>query len=136
MKKYQENAGATLIEVMGAILIFMIGIAALLGVFYGSQAMSQRANYAYAAYNIAKNHIEDLRSFSFTDLAVANETSSVVDQNGVDDPAGQYLRTTTVTTSYNGDANLTELDVQVWYVIRGVQSPNPVELTTVIFQNG
>ena len=134
--RISSSRGATLIEVMGTILVFMIGISALLGVFYASGAMAKRAQYAYTAYNIAKNHIEDLRAFSFADLAVANESLSVVDQNGVDDPSGQYIRTTTITTNYNSDAGLTQVDVQVWYVIRGVQSQNPVQLTTVIFQNG
>ena len=134
--KITNSKGATLIEVMGTIMVFMIGISALLGVFYASGAMAKRAQYAYTAYNIAKNHVEDLRAFSFSDLAVANETASVVDQNGVDDPTGQYIRTTTITTSYNSDASLTKIDVQVWYVLRGVQSQTPMQLTTVIFQNG
>ena len=135
-RKLASSSGTTLIEVMGAVLIFMIGIAALLGVFYGSVGMAKRAEYAYTAYNIAKNHMEDLRAFSFTDLAVASETASVVDQNGVDDLSGQYIRTTTITTSYNSDASLTKVDVQVWYVLGGVQSQSPTQLTTVIFQNG
>ncbi len=135
-KKMLNNKGATLVEVLGTIFVFMIGISALLGVFYASTAMANRAQYAYAAYNIAKNHIEDLRAFSFTDLTVANETASVVDKNGVDDPSGQYVRTTTITTSYNSDPSLTKIDVQVWYVVRGVQSQTPMQLTTVIFQNG
>ena len=134
--KIINDKGATLIEVMGAVLVFMIGISALLGVFYASGAMAKRAQYAYTAYNIAKNHIEDLRAFSFNDLAVANEAASVVDQNGVNDPSGQYIRTTTITTSYNSDANLTKIDVQVWYVLRGIQSQTPMQLTTVVFLNG
>lgn len=137
MHKRLSNArGSTLIEVMGTVMIFMIGISALLGVFYASGTMAKRAQYAYTAFNIAKNHTEDLRAYSFSDLAVANETLSVVDQNGVSDPGGEYLRTTAVTTNYNLDSNLTQIDVQVWYVIRGIRSQSPMQLTTVIFQNG
>lgn len=137
MHKRLSNArGSTLIEVMGTVMIFMIGISALLGVFYASAGMAKRAEYAYTAYNIAKNHVEDLKAYSYTDLAVANETSSVVDQNGVADPNGQYIRTTTITSNYSGDAALTQVDVKVWYVLRNVQSSSPMQLTTVIFQNG
>lgn len=135
-KILSNTGGSTLIEVMGAVLVFMIGISALLGVFYASAAMAKRAEYAYTAYNIAKNHVEDLKAFSFTDLAIANETASVVDENGVSDSNGEYIRTTAITTSYNSDASLTKIDVQVWYVLRGVQSQTPMQLTTVIFQNG
>ena len=134
--KLVNCSGTSLIELMGTILVFMIGISAVLGVFYASGTMAKRAQYAYNAYNIAKNHIEDLKAFSFSDLAVANETASAVDQNGVDDTTGQYIRTTTITTSYNSNSNLTEVDVKVWYVLRGVQSQNPMQLTTVVSQNG
>ena len=130
------ETGATLVEVIGTVLVFMIGISALLGVFYASVGMAKRAEYAYTAYNIAKNHVEDLKAFSFTDLAVANETASVVDQNGVADSDGEYIRTTTITSNYSGDAALTQVDVQVWYILSGVQSASPMQLTTVIFQNG
>ena len=131
-----NQKGATLVEVLGSVLVFMIGIAALLGVFYASVAVANRAQYAYTAYNIAKNHLEGLRSFSFSDLTVANETASVVDENGVADPDGQYIRTTTVTANYNGDSALTQIDVQVWYILRGVQSSSPIQVTSVIFQDG
>ena len=135
-RPFSNKRGSTLIEVMGTVLIFMVGIAALLGVFYASTGMAKRAQYAYTAYNIAKNHIEDLKAFTFTDLVVANETASIVDQNGVSDPNGQYIRTTAITPSYNSDAGLTKIDVQVWYVMRGVQSQTSTQLTTVIFQSG
>lgn len=128
--------GATLVEVLGAVLVFMIGIAALLGVFYSSVAMADRAQYSYTAYNIAKNRLESLRAFNFADLSVANETASLVDENGVADPDGKYSRMTTVTTSYNGDPSLTQIDVKVWYIRRGIQSPAPVQVTTVIYQSG
>ncbi|OIO37809.1 MAG: hypothetical protein AUJ71_04470 [Candidatus Omnitrophica bacterium CG1_02_49_16] len=128
--------GATLIEVMGAVLIFMIGIAALLGVFYASVGMAKRGQYVYTAYNIAKNHIEELKSYGFTNLADANETESVVDKNGVADASGEYIRTTTVTNPYNGDSSLTEIDVKVWYVLIGTRSTSPIEVTTAIFENG
>ena len=146
--KINDDKGATLIELMGTVLVFMIGISALLGVFYASSAMAKRAEHAYTAYNIAKNHIEDLKSFSFSDLTATNEDKSVVDENGVSAvglSSGLYVRTTTVTPSYNGDASLALVDVQVWYFLTqsdrqiflaGTTNPTPVEMTTVIFQNG
>ncbi len=147
LKRVSNNKGATLIEVMGTVLLFMVGISALLSVFFASTKMSTRAREAYAAYNIARGHIEDLKAYSFSDLAVATEVKSVVDQNGVDDPNnGLYVRSTTPQTSYNGDSNLTQITVQVWYFLNttDVQSflsgtltnPASVQMSTVIYQNG
>mgnify|MGYP001611877273 CR=1 FL=1 len=143
-KKLSSTTGATLIELMGAVLIFMIGIAALLGVFYSSVGMAKRAERAYTAYNLAKNHIEELKSYGFTDL-VEGEVTSVVDQNGAAYESGdKYIRTTTTTNCADAtpctgsliDSNLTEIDVKVWYVLRDVQSAGPMEATTLIFENG
>ena len=58
--KLMNSKGITLVETLGSILIFMIGIAALLDVFFSSVGMAQRAEHAYTAYNLAKNHLEEL----------------------------------------------------------------------------
>ena len=148
-----NNHGASLIEVMGSVVIFLIGISALLGVYFASTKMAKRAEHAYAAYNIAKSHIEDLKSYGFSDLAVANETKSVVDENGVaDEDNGLYVRSTLATTSYNGDSSLTQITVEVWpfltrYDLESslpslpspvANTPNPraTHVATVIYQNG
>lgn len=141
-----NNKGVTLIEVMGSVVVFMIGISALLGVYFASTKMAQRADHAYAAFNIAKSHIEDLKSYSFGDLVDANETKSVVDENGVADTSnGLYVRTTTATASYSSDANLTQITVNVWpfltrvdleQFLAGSTNPASTDITTVIYQNG
>jgi Tfp pilus assembly protein PilV len=131
---------------MGSVVVFMVGISALLGVYFASAKMAQRAEHAYAAFNIAKSHIEDLKSYSFGDLADANETRSIVDKNGVADlTAGLYVRSTTTTPSYNSDTNLTQITVNVWpfltrydleRFLAGTTNPTSTDITTVIYQNG
>ncbi len=128
--------GFSLVEVMASVLLFMIGISAILSVCIDSKKSAQRAEYAYNAYNIAKNHIETLRAMAFSDLASAAESGSDVDQDGVADLDGAYNRTTAVTTSYAGDANLTQLTVTVYYTFRGQQIAQPMQMTTVVFSNG
>jgi type II secretory pathway pseudopilin PulG len=118
---------------MISVLVFSILIVALLDVFSKSQLMSKREESVYTAYSLAKNHIEMLKSISFSDLSVAEETLTAVDGTGEPEPSGLYRRTTDITTSYTGDADLTQITVEVYYTIRGALSDNPMEMTTVVY---
>ena len=128
----RNNRGATLVEVMMAILIFMVGIEALLAVYTKSMQVAKRADQAYTAYNLAKNHLERLRALNYALLPSAVETSTAINNDGDPDPSGSFLRTTVVTSSYGGNALLTQVTVQVNYVFRGTQSASPMALTTII----
>jgi len=122
---------------MIAVTLFAIGIAALLGVFTQSVTLARRAEMAYTAFNLAKNHVERLKTTDFSSLADAGEASQIrINQDGESDANGTYLRTTTITTSYNSDPLLTRADVSVWYEFRGTQSPSAMEVTTVIYNGG
>ena len=134
MRKSQD--GFTIVEVMSAVLLFMIGITAIMSVCIDSKNAAQRAEYAYYAYNIAKNRIETLRSMAFSDLASGGESETLVDASGVSSLNGAYSRTTVVTNPYGGDANLTQLTVTVYYTFRGQQSAQPMQMTTVVFSGG
>lgn len=127
------SRGATLLEVMISVMIFSILIIALFDVFTQSQQMSKREELAYTAYNLAKNHVETLKSISFDDLAIADESLTAIDDTGEPDPAGLYRRTTETSPSYSGDPALTEITVDVYYMVRGVLSANPMEMTTVVY---
>ena len=129
----RSQKGLSLVENMVAVGLFLIGISAIMSVQIQGMTAGKRAAAAYTAYNIAKNHIENLKAFSFSDVASAAETNVSVDENGTPDPDGKYLRSTTVTTSYTGDANLTQVVVSVYYLIQNVQSAQPMQLTTVLY---
>ena len=126
--------GMTLVETMAATLLFAIVLTGILDLALGSMATGKRAEFAYSAYNIAKNHLETLRSMPYSTLANSSESNIYVDSNGTPDPDGNFIRTTDVTQNYNGDANLIELDVSVDYIFRGSASGHPTELSTVVFQ--
>ena len=132
LNRQRKIRGATLIELMGSVLVFMIGIAALIGVYLQSVTAARRADLFYISYNLAKNHVETLKTISFSNLSSAAEVSSPINQDGVPDLGGDFLRTTTVSTSYSGDANLTQVMVGIKYKMKGAWSVAPVELTTVI----
>ena len=136
MYKTINSSGATLVEVMVAVLVFAIGITSLLAVCVQGMSTARRTEAAYTAYNLAKNHLETLKSMSFNDLGSANETSIVLDASGVADPDGFYTRSTAITTNYQGDANLVQVETTVYYTVKGRQSAAPFEMTTVIYKNG
>ena len=131
-----NNKGCTLVELLTSIAVFAIGATSLLGVCTQSMSMARRAEMAYTAYNLAKNHLETLASVPFTDLASSSEVSTVLDESGVPDLSGQYIRNTEITSNYQGDANLIRAKVTVAYNMRGTASRNPMEMTSVIYRNG
>ena len=133
LKLFRSEKGLSLVENMMAIGLFLIGISAILSVQIQGMNAGKRAAYAYTAYNIAKNHIENLKSFSFSDVASATENSVYVDENGTPDTDGKFIRSTSVSASYLGDANLTQVVVSVYYVIKNVQSTQPMQLTTILY---
>lgn len=128
--------GATLIEVMIAVFIFLIGMASLLSVLTQSMKAGKRAEHVYAAYSLAKNHMERLKSMDFASLATAAETNLAINAEGSPDPSGLYIRSTSVSTGYTGNTNLTVVVVSVDYLMNGVQSAAPAQIHSVIYNTG
>lgn len=127
-----NDKGITLVEVMASVLVFMVGVMAMMAVFTASLRMSKQSTYVYKAHNLAKEHIETLKAVDFTLVATAGEADTIVDENGNADPAGEYRRTTVVTTPYNGHADLAMVTVSVNYTSRGAINPTPMQMTTLI----
>ena len=130
--KRSSQKGTTLIELIGSILIFLIGIQALLQVYSQSMRMGKRADYAYTAHNLAKNHMERLKTLDFSLLPSSAETSTAVNGDGDPDPEGSFIRTTLISPNYGGSVLLTQATVQVSYVVQGQQSASPMQISTVI----
>ncbi len=127
-------SGMTLVETMVAILVFGLLLGGMMNITVASITAGKRAEFAYNAYNLAKNHIETLKALPFSSLTNAAETDTYLDNAGVPDDEGNFKRTTTVTTNYTGDANLVQVQVQVDYRIKGAFANKPTTLTSVIFQ--
>src|SRR3989338_6032188 len=130
--KLKNSKGVTLVEVMMAIFIFVFGIQGLLGVYLQSMQVGKKADYTYTAYNMAKNHIERLKTLNYALLPSAAETSTIINNDGDPDPNGSFIRTTTVTPNFGGNALLTQVTVQVNYVFRGTQGASPTQFATII----
>lgn len=132
-KRTRKNQkGVTLIELMMAVGLFLIGMQALLSINAQGIVEAKRAEYVYTAYNLAKNHLERLKAGAFTDLATANETSTQINADGDPDASGQFYRTTAAAI-YNGNANLMQVTVSVYYTLKGVQSARPMQISDVIY---
>lgn len=132
MKKEDKGKGTTLIEVIGAIFVFSISLQALIAVYIQSIQVGKRLDCAYTAYNLAKNRIEVLRSLNYTLLPSSAEDATIVNSDGNPDQNGAFIRSTTITSNYGGSALLTQAKVSVSYMLKGVKSSNPMEITTVL----
>lgn len=133
--KVRDSRGATLIEIMICVVLFVAGMAGLLDVAMQSKTMSKRAEYSYTAHNLAKNHIDRLRRYTFSNLANASDSGTILTASDTEDPTGPFTRTTTISTNYNGDANTTMATVTVTYTIRGVQNASQCQLSYIFFNN-
>lgn len=129
----RSEAGDSLLELALAVAIFALSLTMLLGVATHSRQSAVRASYAYKAHLLAKSHIERLKAYSFVQLPDAVEADTAVNEAGEEDAAGDYSRTTEVTTSYAGDPALTQVKVSVTYRIRGQDSAQPMEITEVLY---
>ena len=134
--KICENRGATLIEIMIAVAVFSIAMVGLLDVTAQCVTMGKRAEFAYTAYNLAKNHIERLKALDFASLASAAETGMVINADGDPDTSGLFARSTAVTTSYSNNANLTLVIVSVTYTMKGIQSAAPMQVRYLFYNGG
>jgi prepilin-type N-terminal cleavage/methylation domain-containing protein len=133
MRQGKGTEGFTLMEVVISIALMAIIMTSVVGVMVKGRQASASADYVYTAYNIAKNHIETLRTMSFAELSLANETDTMLNEDGVPDPEGMFKRTTIVTTNYTGNANLAKVDVKATYTAQGKTPAQPIQLTTVVY---
>ena len=134
LKMINNNKGVTLVETMAAILVFGLVSIGMLDVCAQSILMGKRSELSYVANNLAKNHLETLKSMSFSSLSIADETDTLLDDAGVPSEDGRFKRNTTVTTNYSGDADLVQVTVTVDYMVKGVFAGKPASMSSVIFQ--
>lgn len=134
MRLKRNFKGVTLVETMVSILLFLLVGASILNICLQASLTGKRSQEAFVAFNLAKSRIEEMKNFPFSSLSSAAETDTAVNESGVADPSGTYLRTTTVSTSYTGDASLTQVSVSVKYEVKGQLLATPTTLTTVISQ--
>jgi prepilin-type N-terminal cleavage/methylation domain-containing protein len=98
--------GFTVLEVMIALTILLIGIAGLLSMQLASIRATAFSRHATEASTLAEDKMEALRTVPTTSLVGGNDQ---VDARGVLDSAGLFKRVWTVTGS--GTDNIVSIDV-------------------------
>ena len=71
MKRKKDNAGMTLLEVIIAVSIFSIAAIVLLQSFVTSGRINRKSNLYLEATSTAQNIMEEIKSKSFADVALA-----------------------------------------------------------------
>lgn len=134
MKNHLFKKGMTLVEIVVSLALVALSIGGILSVLIQSANLAQSVDYAYIAADLAKNRIEWVREIrrdmGYDALPGAAETDTVIDRNGVADSNGDFMRTTLVNASYG--TYLTKVTVKVIYKKKGVFTPVPTEIVTLI----
>lgn len=106
--------GFTLIEVLIALLVLMVGMAGILSLQLTSMKATSFSRHATEASSLAEDKVEDLRTVPLTSPRFADGTDRV-DSRGVADAEGLYTRTWYVTPG----ADTTIINVSVAWTERG-----------------
>lgn len=129
----KSNKGVTIIEGVIASALLVLALGGILSLFTQSYRVAKLVDYAYISVNLAKNEVERIRELrreqGLEVLSSLSEQDKRIDRNGVSDPEGDFKRT--IVIEEEGE-NIVKVTVQVNYKIKGIWSPNPVELVTVI----
>lgn len=137
MSSCKRKDGVTLVETLFSAVILVLVVAGVLVIFVRTVDISKRIDKEYVATNLAKSRVERARTtkvtHGFDSLVDLNETDVIIGSDGVSDPDGEYKRSTTVSTNYNGNARLTKIDITIVYKYRGVWKDSiAIAMTTVL----
>ena len=136
---FKRPAGVTLVEILFSAGILTLVLVGTLAIFAHTVEISKKIDYEYTATTLAKGRLERARTVidtngfvSLTDASFG-ETDTVLDADGVPDDGGNFRRSTTVTTSFGGDALLTRVEATVTYRYMGEWKTNATVSMTTLF---
>ncbi len=137
LSRCKRKDGVTLVETLFSAVILVLVVAGVLVIFVRTVDISKRIDKEYVATNLAKSRVERARTtkvtHGFDSLVDLNETDVIIDSDGVSDLDGEYKRSTTVTTNYNGNARLTKIEVTIVYKYRNEWKDSiAIVMTTVL----
>ena len=133
----------TLVELVMAVGLIAICVGGIVGVILQSFDSEQSLTYSDTATNIAKSRIEYIRRIrddkGYAAVGTAAETDTLVNDNGVPDPAGNFKRTTVFSDTFilgstTVAIGITQVTVTVKYKRKGIFSstlPGTLGLRTV-----
>jgi type IV pilus assembly protein PilV len=110
----RDQQGFTLIEVLIALLVLMVGMAGILSLQLTSMKATAFSRHATEASSLAEDKVEDLRTVPLNSARFATG-SDQVDARGVQDADGLYTRSWTITPG----TDTTVINVSVSWIERG-----------------
>jgi len=135
-----REKGITLVEVMFSIAIVSMVLAGTLFIFVQTADMSKRVDYEYVAANLVKSRLEEARAGikingfnSLPRLAESESDDIRINEDGIVDPDGDFVRVTTVEEKYDGNARMTKVEVKIYYYYRGEKKESRVTKMATIF---
>jgi type IV pilus assembly protein PilV len=120
----RPERGFTLIEVMIALMILLLGIAGLLSMQLQALRATSFSRHASEASALCEDKMEELRTIP---SATLTNGSDQVDSRAVDDSQGLYTRTWTIDTSTGN----TILTVQTAWNEQGATTPETMTMSTI-----
>jgi prepilin-type N-terminal cleavage/methylation domain-containing protein len=105
-KRSKRERGYTVVEVMVALTVLLIGIVAILNINRSSMRATAFSRHATEASVLGEDKLEDLRTLAFTSLVNGTD---VVNARGVADVNGGFTRTWTI--AFVGQSVLLQVQV-------------------------
>lgn len=115
LKKRRKRSGASIVEVLVALVMLGVFIAGAGNVIVMIRKLSDQAQAHYVAINIAKNQIEQVRNLrrsDFDQILALQESGTRVDETGQSNPNGRFRRITRITKDSRNNF-LIEVQVRV-----------------------
>lgn len=94
----KQKTGATLVETIVGLVLLAVFIAGAGRLLLSNRGLSDISREHYTAINIAKNRIEEARTFGFDSIDNFAESNREVDVFGVPEDGGRYRRTSEIST--------------------------------------
>jgi prepilin-type N-terminal cleavage/methylation domain-containing protein len=108
-----SGKGMTLVEVLVAMVMVGIVVAAVIATFQVGAIISRNLDLIYTGTYLAERRIELLKRFSFESLDVYGENYVRIGGDGNIAADGKYLRSTEITKPYDGNPYLAKVKVTI-----------------------
>lgn len=122
--RVKRQSGFTLVELLVALTVLMIGVAGILGMHLTSMRAAAYSRHATEAAVLGEDRMEELRTLPTAALTAGTDT---VNPQGLADVDGYYTRAWSVT--WGGGGTLATLTVTVSWLERGFE-PHSVIMRT------
>ena len=109
----KNSKGMTIVEIIISVILIAIVVVALFAALTQSAVFSKRIDLIYTASYIAQSRIDALKKLDFDQVDLSEETDVRVDEMGNIDANGKYMRSTEITTDFDGNSYLKKVKISV-----------------------